>query len=167
MMNALRMFITKRSFFISLVLLVLFIAILFIPYVSPNDYCADYDQFEDSAFKILVNFANSDNIPHNALREYQLYIFAILFVYLILWVNQIIAMFLSKRYPFYFLSCLIPFSVVFFGTIYMVSEWAKSNVPPSAGVFIMAIIYAYLLLIAFIWVYTTLRSKAPTRKGAV
>lgn len=157
-MNALRMFIVRHSLCISLVLLVLFFAMLFIPYVSPNDYWAGYDQFENSAFKILVILcplvSDSNNIPNESLSEYQLYLFAILFVYLILWVNQIIAILLAKKHPFYFLSCLIPFSVIFFGTIYMVSGWAKSDVPPSAGVFIMAIIYACLLFVAFIWLYT-------------
>lgn len=159
-MNTLSTLITKHSLYISLVLLVLFLAMLFIPYVSPNEYWVGYEQFESSAFKILVNLCSliSDNndIPNESLSEYQLYLFAILFVYLILWVNQIIAILLAKKHPFYFLSSLIPFSVIFFGTIYMVSEWAKSDVPPNAGVFIiMAIIYACLLFMAFIWLYTT------------
>lgn len=158
-MNTLSTLITKHSLYISLVLLVLFLATLFIPYVSPNEYWVGYEQFESSAFKILVNLCSliSDNndIPNESLSEYQLYLFAILFVYLILWVNQIIAILLAKKHPFYFLSSLIPFSVIFFGTIYMVSEWAKSDVPPNAGVFIMAIIYACLLFMAFIWLYTT------------
>lgn len=158
-MNALRMFIVRHSLCISLVLLVLFFAMLFIPYVSPNDYWAGYEQFANSAFKILVILcplvSDNNDIPNESLSDYQLYLFAILFVYLVLWVNQIIAILLAKKHPFYFLSSLIPFSVIFFGTIYMVSGWAKSDVPPSAGVFIMAIIYACLLFIAFIWLYTT------------
>ena len=157
-MNTFSTFITKRSLYISLVLLVLFLAMLFIPYVSPNEYWVGYEQFENSAFKILNNLcslvSDSNNIPDESLSEYQLYLFAILFVYLVLWVNQIIAILLAKKHPFYFLSSLIPLSVIFFGTIYMVSGWAKSDVPPSAGVFIMAIIYACLLFIAFIWFYT-------------
>ena len=149
-MSCIRTFVEKRSLYISIALFVLYFAVFFIPYVAPNDYWAGYDAFEDSAFHILTNICPP---PENTLniKELQVHSFAIIFVYIALWITQFVAVLVSKKHPYCFLASLIPFSVVFFGTAYMVGGWAKSSVPPSAGVFIMAAIYAFLLLVAVAW----------------
>ena len=146
-MGCIRTLIEKRSIYISLVLFVLYFAIFFIPYIAfPKSFAVPS---EDSAFHILY-------IVCPLLRqegysdELSAGVFAIIFVYLALWITQLAAVFVSKKHPYFFLASLIPFSVVFFGTIYMVdgmSLWSS----PSAGVFIMAAIYAFLLIVAIAW----------------
>ena len=149
-MGCIRTFVEKRSLYISIALFVLYLAVFFIPYVAPNDYWEGYDAFEDSAFHILTDICPPPETTLD-IEELQVHSFAIIFVYLALWITQIVAVFVSKKYPYFFLASLIPFSVVFFGTAYMVDGWAKSSVPPSAGVFIMAAIYAFLLIVAVAW----------------
>ena len=146
-MGCIRTFVEKRSLYISLVLLVLYFAVFFIPYIAfPKGFA---EPSEDSAFHILY-------IACPLLRQegysddLSVGVFAIIFVYLVLWITQLAAVFVSKKHPYFFLASLIPFSVVFFGTIYMVdgmSLWYS----PSAGVFIMAAIYAFLLIVAVAW----------------
>lgn len=146
-MSCIRTFVEKRSFYISIALFVLYFAVFFIPYLSfPSGF---EEPSEDSAFHILYIVC-----PHlyqtGQTDELQLYVFAILFVYLVLWTTQIVSVLFSKKHPYLFLASLIPFSVVFFGTIYMV-EGMSLRSSPSAGVFIMAAIYAFLLLVAVAW----------------
>ena len=146
-MGCIRTFVEKRSLYISLMLFALYFAVFFIPYIAfPKGFA---EPSEDSAFHILyIACPLLRQEEHSG--ELSAGIFAIIFVYLVLWVTQLVAVFVSKKHPYSFLASLIPFSVVFFGTIYMVdgmSLWSS----PSAGVFIMAAIYAFLLLVAVAW----------------
>ena len=161
-MTGIKAFVEKRSFVISLLLLGLYIALFFIPYVAATGYWKDYAEFEDCAFRILKSICPPPNYETNV-EELQLYSFAILFVFLSLWITQIVAIFLSKKRPFSFLASIIPFSVVYFGTIYMVASWAEYDVPPSAGVFIMTLIYAFLLLVVVAWMQPFIKKAIDSR----
>lgn len=149
-MNKLFTVLHRNSRIISILLFIVSFCLFFIPFTEPL-----YQRplpLENSAYEIMRSLVRYPEFT-------SLSMFAIMFVYSVLWLSLIFSIFFSKKYSFIFLWSGLPFSVVFFGTIYMVWERAKSNVPPSAGVFIMAIVYAFYLLSLCVAIWYAVRHK--------
>lgn len=146
-------FFRTNSRIICTILFVLSFALFFVPISSPERYPLEY-----SPYTITRLFVQHPDAGAN-------YAFAILFVFVTLWALEIIAVIVSKKCPLFFICATIPFSVVFFGTIYLVSAVLT---PASAGVYIMAVIYVFLLcaIVAMFVQFThpDLRKPKPERK---
>lgn len=123
-------FFRRNSRVICAILFALSFTLFFIPLSSPQQYPLEY-----SPYTITKLFVQHPDVG-------AVYAFAILFVFVVLWVSEIVALIVSKKYPLFFVCAIIPFSVIFFGSIYLVAEILP---PANAGVYIMAITYAFFL----------------------
>ena len=135
-------FFRSNSRIICAVLFVLSFALFFIPISSPERYPLEYSPYIMTRLFIQHSDAGAS------------YAFAILFMFIVLWALEIVAFLVSKKSPFLFVWAIFPFSVIFFGTIYLVAVVFSTA---SASVYIMSIMYAFFLCA----VIATIAYRAP------
>ena len=94
-------FFRSNSRIICAVLFVFSFALFFIPVSSPERYPLEYSPYMMTRLFIQHSDAGAS------------YAFAILFMFIVLWVSEIVAFFLSKKRPLLFVCAGVPFSVIF------------------------------------------------------